>query len=163
MAVRRRGVTRVVELVLATSMVVATVLFVMAFTRPIRSVYLRETSDLRRLAYNVLDNLAEAGAFERVLASALEGDASWEGRLRLLVSASLPPGVLFRMEVYSVAVGADGGVELSRLDRGGVTNADPDVAFREAESVLYTYVCVHDPDSMRGRVFHFILVVGYAG
>ena len=163
MAVKRRGVTRIIELVLAAAMVVATLLFVMSFTRPIRSAYLRETSDLRRLAYNVLDNLAEAGAFERVLELALKGDAGWEGRLRFLVSTSLPPGVLFRMEVYSVSVGADGRVELVRLDRGGVANADPNVAFREAESVLYTYVCTHDPDSMRGRMFHFVLVVGYAG
>ena len=160
---RRRGVTRVIELVLATSMVVATVVFVMAFTRPMRSAYLRETGDLRRLAYNVLSNLAEAGAFERVLEPALRGEAGWEGRLRFLISASLPPGVLFRAEVYSVAVGADGRVRLERLDKGGVANVDPAVAFREAESVHYTYVCVRDPDSMRGRMFYFVLVVGYAG
>jgi len=162
-AVKRSGVTRIVELVLATSMVVATIMFAMAFTRPIRSVYVRETSDLRRLAYNVLDNLAEAGVFERVLKSALEGDAGWEGRLRFLLSTNLPPGVLFRMEVYSVSVGADGKVELTRLDKGSVTNAEPSVAFREAESAQYTYVCVHDPDTMRGRLFYFVLVVGYAG
>lgn len=160
---RRRGVTRIAELVLATSMVVATILFVMFFTRPIRSVYLRETSDLRRLAYNILDNLAEAGAFERVLSSALVGDTGWEGRLRLLVSSSVPPGVLFRMEVYSAEVDASGRVELVRLDRGGVTNMDSGVSLREAESVYYTYVCVRDPDSMRGRVFYIVLVVGYAG
>lgn len=160
---RRRGVTRVIELVLATSMVVATVVFVMAFTRPIRSAYLRETGELRWLAYNVLNNLAEAGAFERVLEPALKGEAGWEGRLRFLVSASLPPGVLFRMEVYNVTVSADSRVELVRLDRGGVANVDPGVAFREAEAAHYTYVCVRDPDSMRGRIFYFVLVVGYAG
>jgi hypothetical protein len=163
LAVKRKGVTRIIELVLATSMVVATIMFVMAFTRPIRSAYVRETSDLRRLAYNVLDNLAEAGAFERVLEPALKGDAGWEGRLRFLVSTSIPPGVLFRMEIYNVTVGADGKIALTRLDRGGVTNADPGIAFKEAESVQYTYVCVHDPDSMRGRVFYLVLVVGYAG
>jgi len=163
LAVKRKGVTRIIELVLATSMVVATIMFMVAFTRPIRSVYVREVSDLRRLAYNVLDNLAEAGAFERVLESALRGDAGWEGRLRFLVSTSVPHGVLFRMEVYSVLFSANaGGFELVRLDRGGVTNAGPGIAFREAESVLYTYVCVHDPDSMRGRIFYFVLVVGYA-
>lgn len=162
MAVKRKGVTRIIELVLATSMVVATILFVMAFTRPIRSVYLRETSDLRRLAYNVLENFAEAGVFERVLESALGGDAGWEGRLRFLLSTSLPPGVLFRMEVYNVSVGADE-IKFARLDKGGISNADPGVAFKEAESAYYTYVCVRDPDSMRGRVFLFVLVVGYAG
>ena len=163
MAVKRRGVARIVELVLATSMVVATIMLMMAFTRPIRSVYVRETSDLRRLAYNVLDNFAEAGVFERVLEPALRGEAGWEGRLRFLVSTNLPPGVLFRMEVYSVSVGADGKVALTRLDKGGVANAESSIAFREAESVQYTYVCVHDPDTMRGRLFYFVLVVGYAG
>uniref|UniRef100_A0A7J3X8L4 Uncharacterized protein n=1 Tax=Thermofilum pendens TaxID=2269 RepID=A0A7J3X8L4_THEPE len=161
---RRRGVTRIAELVLATSMVVAVVLFVMFFTRPIRSAYLRETSDLRRLAYNVLDNLAEAGVFERVLGSALAGDVGWEGRLRFLVSSSMPPGVLFRMEVYSVSFDTGTGtVAFTRLDRGGVSNAELSVSFKEAESVYYTYVCTRDPDSMRGRVFYFVLVVGYAG
>lgn len=164
MAVKRKGVTRIIELVLAASMVVATIMFVIVFTRPIRSVYMREVSDLRRLAYNVLDNLAEAGAFERVLESALRGDVGWEGRLRFLISTSVPHGILFQMEVYYISFGTGAsGFELVRLDKGGVTNADPGIAFAEAESVLYTYVCVRDPDSMRGRVFYFVLVVGYAG
>ncbi|MEM4680123.1 MAG: hypothetical protein QXL98_04185, partial [Thermofilaceae archaeon] len=75
----RRGQIRLIELVLAVFMVVAVIIMVMNFTRPLRSVYLREVSDLRRLAYNLLGNLADAGAFERVVEGAFSGDSTWEG------------------------------------------------------------------------------------
>lgn len=159
----RSGQVRLVELTIAASMVVAVLLLVMHFTRPLRSVYIRETGDLRRLAHNLLGNLAEAGAFERALSSALKGDGTWEGRMRMLVSSSLPPGVVFRMEIYSVDVLPNATVRLVRLDRGGVTNVDQTIELLESESVHYTYTCVRDPDSVRGKMLYVVLVIGYAG
>lgn len=158
----RKGQLRVVELIIAVAMVVTIMLLVMFFARPMRSVYIREVSDLRRLAYNLLNNFAEAGVFERIIDSALRGDAGWEGRMRMLVFSSLPPGIIFRMQVYRVRV-VSGTVQLERLDKGGIANVEAEVELKEGEAVHYTYVCTQDPDRMRGEILYVVLVIGYAG
>lgn len=158
----RRGQFRIIELVLAVSMVVTVILLVMHFTRPMRSAYLREVGDLRRLAYNLLNNFAEAGVFERILAAALSGDEGWEGRMRMLVSSSLPPGIVFKMKIYHVKIYADGKIELQPLDSGAISNVNPETKLMEAESVHYTHVCTRDPDSVRGEILYIVLVIGYA-
>lgn len=160
---RSRGQVRLVELVVAVFMVVAFMVLVIFFARPMRSVYLREVSDLRRLAYNLLSDLADSGVFERIVWSAFQSDATWEGRMRMVASASLPAGVLFRMEIYEVRQLAGGTVGLVRLDRGGITNVEPGVELLESEAAYYTYVCVRDPDEMRGKMLYIVLVIGYAG
>lgn len=158
----RKGQLRVVELTLAVSMIVMTMLLVAFFTRPMRSVYIREVSDLRLLAYNLLNNLAEAGVFERIVGDAVNGDVSWEGRMRMLVASSLPPGIVFKMQVYRVIISNDG-LQLERLGRGAITNMDSSVELRESEAVHFTYVCTGDPDRIRGEILYIVLVIGYAG
>ncbi|MEM4640660.1 MAG: hypothetical protein QXT93_12370 [Thermofilum sp.] len=159
----RKGQFRIIELIIAVTMVVAVMLLVMFFTRPMRSVYLREVADLRSLAYNLLNNFADAGVFERILNSTQNGEKGWEGRLRMLVSSSLPPGLVFRMEIYDVKINEDGTIELKRIDEGAITNMERDTELVEAESVQYTLVCTRDPDSVRGRILYIVLVIGYAG
>jgi len=159
----RRGQFRIIELVISITMIISVMLLVMFFTRPMRSIYLREVGDLRRLAYNLLNNLAEAGVFERVFDSARSGDIGWEGRLRMLVAANLPPGLVFRMEIYNVLILGDGTVQLKRLDGGMITNMNPGVDLSESEAVHYTLVCTRDPDSVRGEILYILLVIGYAG
>lgn len=154
----RKGQLRLVELIIAVSMITSIMLLVAFFTRPMRSVYIREVSDLRLLAYNLLNNLAEAGVFERIIGDAVIGDKSWEGRMRMLVSSSLPPGILFEMHVYLVMIPTG---ELQPL--GKITNVGPSVKLRESEAVHFTYVCTGDPDRMRGEIIYIVLVIGYAG
>lgn len=159
----RRGQFRIIELILAISMLVSVILLIMHFTRPMRSVYLREVADLRKVAYNLLNNLAEAGAFEQIIDAAFKGDMGWEGRMRMLIASSLPVGTVFRMEIHHVIVHKDGRVELQRLDSGVITNVNPDAKLLEAEAVYYTLVCTRGPDRVRGEILYIVLVIGYAG
>ncbi|MEM1568627.1 MAG: hypothetical protein QXI84_09115 [Thermofilaceae archaeon] len=159
----RRGQFRIIELIVAVTMVVTVMLLVAFFTRPIRSPYLREVGDLRRLAYNLLNNFAEAGVFERVLNRTLTGGEGWEGALRMLVASSVPPGIVFKMEIYRASILEDGRVRLERLDSGTIANVDPGVELREGEAVHYTLVCTQDPDRVRGEILYIVLVIGYAG
>lgn len=128
-----------------------------------RSPYLRETVDLRKLGHNLLSQLADAGTFERLIYIMHLGDTTWEGRMRMLLSASLPAGILFRMEVYEIQRKKDGSLELVRLDSGGITNAAPNLKLLESESIHYTYVCVREPEQVRGKILYIVLVIGYAG
>lgn len=166
---RRKGQFRIVEIVIAVLMVVAVTLLVMFFTRPMRSPYLRETVDLRRLAHNLLSQLADAGVFELIAAVATADDGAQgdvillEGRIRMLVSASLPAGIFFRMEIYRVERTPTGSINLVQLDRGGITNVAQGIELTESESVYFTYVCVRDPDRVRGEILLIVMVIGYAG
>jgi len=147
MAVRKRGQVRVIEAVLAVFMAVALILMVMGFTRPLRSQYIRETSDLRRLAYNVMSTMSQATTFEATLAERIwaiyDSGGVWQPaverlrELELILSMSLPPGLLYRLDVYLLSA-SGGAVELKPL--GFSSNYDADrVRLTEAESITYTY------------------------
>ncbi|MEM2791128.1 MAG: hypothetical protein QW075_04695 [Thermofilaceae archaeon] len=147
MAVRKRGQVRVIEAVLAVFMAVALILMVMGFTRPLRSQYIRETSDLRRLAYNVMSMMSQANTFEATLAERIwaiyDSGGMWQPaverlrELELILSMSLPPGLLYRLDVYLLSA-SGGAVELKPL--GFSSNYDADrVRLTEAESITYTY------------------------
>jgi len=162
---RRGGQTRVIELLLATFMVVAVIVMVMSFTRPLKSVYIRETSDLRRLAYNLLNNMAEAGVFERVVVPAVySGSSGWNDTLNFFIMSSLPPGLVYYMRISRLDFDYTSGT-VSVTPLGHVANP-PDFFSKplyEAESIKYTYVCVGDPDSARATVLYVELVIGYSG
>jgi len=169
-AVRRRGQVRVVEAVLAVFMAVAVILLVMAFTRPLRSPYVRETSDLRRLAYNVLSALAQGNVFERAVDvhREPEGDECTLGGLAFAVGASLPPGLLFYIDVYRANFTPSSprvelvwvGCASNFVSRRGELSAS---ALSEAEPITYTYVCTGEPDSVRGTVLLIQMLIGYPG
>jgi len=162
----RRGQVRVIELLLAAFMMTVAIIFVMNFTRPIRSIYIRETSDLRRLTYNLLNELATAGVFEDVIVRGNLSGTNWEDEMRLVLSISLPPEVLFKMEVYELRFSpVTGDITFNRLDNGRITNLEnsDEAKFTEAESVSYTYVVVGEPDKVRGTVLYIVLVLGFRG
>jgi hypothetical protein len=167
-ASRRRGQVRIIEAVLATFMVVAVILLVMSFTRPLKSVYIRETSDLRRLAYDLLSNMAENNVFERTISGIASGtqQATDECKfydLGFLATASLPPGLLFKMDIYRVDYDlATGSSRLVWL--GCASNYDwRNARLVESEPVTYTYVCTGDPDKVRGTALLIQVVIGYSG
>jgi len=174
----RRGQVRVVEAVLAVFMVVAVVLLLMQFTRPLRSVYIRETSDLRRLGYNLLNSMAENNVYEKVLgdliyeaskrfSSSGRCPEGWEENrlndLAFFASTVLPQGLLFRMDVYTVQYDLAGGRAVL-CPLGYAANFDVGkVSMTEAEPIIYTYVCTGDPDRVRGSVLLVHLTIGYSG
>ena len=174
----RRGQVRVVEAVLAVFMVVAVVLLLMQFTKPLRSVYIRETSDLRRLGYNFLNSMAENNVYEKVLGNLIYEASKrfssigrcpegWEENrlndLAFFASTVLPQGLLFRVDVYTVQYDLAGGRAVL-CPLGYAANFDVGkVSMTEAEPITYTYVCTGDPDRVRGSVLLVHLTIGYSG
>ncbi len=162
----RRGQARLIELLLASFMMVVAIIFAMSFTRPVKSIYVRETSDLRRLAYNLLNDYAKAGVYERIIVMGNLTGADWEDEMRLMLSTSLPPEIVFKMEVYELRYSTlTGEIRMVRLDTGRITNIkSPAIThIQEAESVSYTYVVVGKPDRVRGTVLYIVLVLGFGG
>lgn len=161
----KKGQTRVIEVVLATFIVVAVIVMVMSFTRPLKSVYIRETSDLRRLAYNLLNNMAEAGIYERVIGPALlSGSAEWNDTLNFFIMSNLPPGLVYYMSVSKVDFDYSNGA-VTFVPLGYITNP-PDFYSKplyEAESLKFTYVCTSDPDAVRATVLYIEFTIGYSG
>lgn len=144
---RRSAQVRVVEVVLAVFMTVAVLLMVMAFTRPFGSTQIRETSDLRRLAYNVLSTMGQSGVFENTLSdrvwATIDSKGVWAPTsqripdLELFLSMSLPPGLLYRMDIYLLNTSSS---SPQVIYLGSASNYDAShVSLAEAEPVTYLY------------------------
>jgi len=169
MALTSRGQIRLIELILASLIIATSVSFALYFARPVRSIYIRETSDLRRLAYNLLNDLAMAGVYEEIIVKGNLTGRPWEDEARLFLSTSLPPEIVFYMDVYEVRL-EPGGLRLVKLNKRPITNVKSASTAEEfmrkvteAESVTYTYVCVRDPDKTRGVLLAIHLVLGFGG
>jgi len=162
---KRLGQARLIEIVLATIVMTITLVTIMNLTMPLRSIYLRETSDLRRVAYNILNDFGDARVYENIIVKGNLTDRPWENEMRLFLSTSLPPQVLFKMEIYVLKVYRNGTLVWTKLNREPITNvADWDtVNLVEAESITYTYVCVAEPDEGRGTFLKIELTLGYGG
>jgi hypothetical protein len=165
---RRRGQIRIMEAVLATFMVVAIILLVMSFTRPLRSPYIRETTDLRRLAYNLLSYMAENNVFELTLSRISASTGSTPNQcifydLGFLATASLPPETLYKLDIYNVTYdNLSGNLNLTWL--GCASNYNwSSIGLVESESVTYTYVCTGGPDKIRGNIIYIRLTIGFSG
>ena len=164
----RKGQIRIIEAVLATFMVVSIILLVMSFTRPLKSTYVRETSDLRRLAYNLLNNMAENNVFEKTIANIASGGSQTTGEcafydLSFLATASLPPGLLFKIDIYRVDFDLSSG-RVGLVWLGCASNYDwKNIKLVESEPVTYSYVCTGDPDRVRGTTLLIQMVIGFSG
>lgn len=155
-----------IELLLAAFIMVVAIVFTMQFARPIKSIYVRETSDLRRLAYNLLNDLATAGVYENIIVKGNLSGSDWENEMKLFLSSSLPPELVFKMRVYELRFNTTSGrIEAIRLDTGKITNIQPGSENKiiEAESVSYTYVITGEPDKVRGTLLVIYLTLGFGG
>jgi len=161
----RRGQARLVEIVLATIVLTVTLVTIMNLATPLRSIYLRETSDLRRVAYNILNDFGDARIYENIIIKGNLSGSPWENELRLFISTCLPPQVIFKVDIYVLKVYRNGTLEWVKLNKEPITNvADWDsINLIEAESVTYTYVCIAEPDEARGTFLKIELTLGYGG
>jgi len=170
----RYGQVRVVAAVIAIVVVIAAYMLASGLTRPIRSLYYRETADLRRLAYNVLDNMASAGVFEELIlndpkvleaisahesVNCSEGEPGWVDRFRALLSTVLPSGLVFTARVGYYHPLPNGSLVYCKLHCKPITLGE--VRFVEAESVTYTYTTSGGAYGV--VILRVDLVVGYEG
>jgi len=160
-----RGQARVIEMILATLVMTAALLVAMSVAAPLRSIYLRETADLRRLAYNLLNDLADARVLESVVVEGNLTGSDWEDELKFFIAANLPPELVFKVDVYQLKVRSDGSLEWVKLNRRPISKPEDWDAARvvEAESVSYAYVVVGAPEEGRGCFLRIDLVLGYGG
>lgn len=166
----RKGQVRLVEAILAVLILLAGMVLASNMTRPVRSIYLRETSDLRRLAYNLLNDFAIAQVYENIVVKGNFTGEDWESQMRLFISANLPPDVAFNLDVYELRMLEDCIVWM-KLNRRPISNVEDFQNSRivEAESVTYTYVIVGSPpgqveaERARGTLLVLILRLGYGG
>jgi len=161
----KRGQARIIEVMLAAIVMTITLVTIMNLTTPLRSIYLRETSDLRRVAYNILNDFGDARVYENIIIKGNLTGRLWEDELILFISVNLPPQVIFNMDVYVLKVHRNGTLEWVKLNRKPISNVEnwEEANIVEAESVTYTYVCVAEPDEGRGTFLKIELTLGYGG
>lgn len=147
-----RGQVRVAAAVMAVAVVVAAYSLASRIVRPVKSLYYRESEDLERLAYNVLDSMANAGVFDKLILNdpaVLEavaggrpvncsaGEPAWASKLRALLAAALPGEASFRVRVGYYHPLPNGSLVYCSLHCSPISLGE--VRFVEAASVTYTY------------------------
>lgn len=157
------GQIRLIEAMLGVIIIVLTLITIMRLTPPQKTIYLRETSDLRRFAYNLLNTMANARVFEDIVVRGNLSGRDWEDEMKMFLSINMPPQIIFSADFYELRMN-ESGVIRHKLNRKPVSNTDEYLSkIVEAESVTYTYVCVGEPDRTRGTVLVIILRLGYGG
>ncbi len=170
------GQVRLISVMLSLMIIIVAFMSINNVVRPIRSLYLRETSDLRRLAYNILNDMASTGVFEKLILSKQYvreliangepyncslGEPAWTGELRAFLATAIPPGLVFTVEVGYYKVLPGGGIEYVPLHCSPISFGN--VSFVEAESVTYTYVSMYPPEETRSTILRIDLTLGYEG
>jgi len=93
----RRGQMRIVEVILASFVLLGALAFVNVFvTTPRSAIY--EVGDLEKLGYNVLHNLDE----QRLLARFVYNEPEWTANFTNALRVSLPTGVFFDLTIRSI-------------------------------------------------------------
>jgi len=157
------GQIRLIEVILGVIIIVLTLITIMRLTPPQKTIYLRETSDLRRFAYNLLNTMANARVFEDIVVGGNLSGNNWEDEMKMFLSINMPPQIIFSADFYELRMN-ESGVIWHKLNRKPISNTEEYLSkIVEAESVTYTYVCVGEPDRTRGTVLVIILRLGYGG
>ena len=147
-----RGQVRIAAAVMAVAIVVAAYSLASRIVRPVKSLYYRESEDLERLAYNVLDSMASAHVFDELILSdpaVLEaitsgrpvncsaGEPVWADKFRALLAAALPGDVSFTARVGYYHQLSNGSLAYYELHCAPISLGE--ARFTEAASVTYTY------------------------
>lgn len=152
----RRGQLRVIEAVLAASIIFVVFSATTFLIYPSRIWVLSEKADLNVLGYNLLHQMVESGVIEETV----EGNETVSGsRLKTVIHGFLPSMTYFELTIYQCAEAEDGvGVTLQRRGEP-ISNAPPDTFGRSAEvsstSMVYT--------SKSGNIYYLVLVMARGG
>jgi len=152
----RRGQLRVIEAVLAASIIFVVFSATTFLIYPSRIWAPSETADLDVLGYNLLHQMVESGVIEETV----EGNETLSGsRLKTVIRDFLPSMTYFELTVFKCVEGGDGvGVTLQRRGEP-VSNAPPEAFGRSAEvsstSTFYT--------SKSGNIYYLVFVMARGG
>lgn len=167
-----RGQARLVEMIIMVALIAVAYIYMSQSTRPARSLFYRDTSDLRRFAYNMLNDLANSGVYEKlvlnnseVVATISSGEPDcqqeqrWVNLVRAYLVHSLPRGLGFSMRISYYNFTESRFIPLHCAAIQSSQSLDP----VESESISYTYVSIYAPDTTRGVILRIDLEVGYGG
>lgn len=152
----RRGQSRILEAVIAASIIFIVLSASMFLIRPSDVKVSQERADLDRLGYNVLHRLVESGTIEETLE--LYGPGFREDHMRTAVQRMLPSSIYFNLTVFNCTEDKKNG--LIRLEPlPSISNAPPGLFSEPLEvsstSIMYT--------SKNGNIYHLILVLARSG
>jgi len=134
-----KGQLRVIEAVLATIIIFTTFASATYLLKSHRTWATRHSEELEKIAYNVMQRLAESGALEATVGDSHPG---WELHLKLLLETVLPPSVYFNLTVL-VSRYQLGTATLAAYNGEAITNGNSDSFAKSPEvaSSTYIYTC----------------------
>lgn len=133
-----RGQMRTVEALLASGIIVVAMTVMINIVKPPDPYVTKSRSDFTRYCYDFLMNLADEEVFDEVMFTPEGMRRDWEGLMKNMLNALLPPNILYNMTVYNMT---QTGVGVEHVFLGKVSNASPEdfrIA-REATGADITY------------------------
>lgn len=126
---RRRGIARLVEVILASVLLTASLSISYYYLIPANPNVQRGTENLDKFGFDLLSTLSSQGGFDdAILNSTGVALPNWQQNLNVVLGTLMPVGIDFNLTVYE-AVRTSGGVSgpnlvgLSLLNTQGITNA----------------------------------------
>ncbi|MEM1548591.1 MAG: hypothetical protein QXM02_06215 [Thermoproteota archaeon] len=133
-----RGQMRTVEALLASGIIAVAMTVMINVVKPPDPYVTKSRSDFTRYCYDFLMTLADEEVFDRVMFTPGGMRRDWEGLMKNMLNALLPPNILYNMTVYNMT---QTGVGMEPAFLGTVSNASPEdfrIA-REATGADITY------------------------
>jgi hypothetical protein len=146
----RRGISVLIEAVVVSVMVVTAFAVAYYYSTPGNPRLQRSQVDLNQLDFNILNALAQGGAFTNTIVDS-SGNVvpGWERSLNVALLSLVPSGYVYNLTVYnmSVPLNAPYNVTPVLLNKVPITNANS-VAFSSAaqvSEVSYVYTATTSP------------------
>jgi len=118
-----RGQMRTVEALLASGIIAVAMTVMLNVVRPPDPYVTKSRSDFTRYCYDFLMNLADEEVFDKVMFTPEGMRRDWEGLMKNMLNALLPPNILYNMTVYNMT---QTGVVAEHVLLGKVSNASPE-------------------------------------
>ncbi|MEM2173303.1 MAG: hypothetical protein QXS66_08745 [Thermoproteota archaeon] len=126
-----KGQMRVVEALLASGIIVIAMIMTISLTRAPNPYSAKSRVELEKYSYDFLMSLAEQEVFDKVIFKSENVRDDWEGLMKNVLNALLPPNILYNMTVYNmtevrIEIGGTNTTIVVHKPLGTVSNASPD-------------------------------------
>lgn len=161
---KRRGVSRILESVFATILIIEAAFISYFLMVPPNPAITGESEELYRLGYSLLASLSRDNGLDRLIFDRhWRVRDNWENDLKVTVTSLLPTNIIFNITIYNATLNESTGfIDMVKINRVPITNVESSDAFvtvGEVQQITYVYT-TRNPLNGRLQIYYIHLVLG---
>lgn len=137
-----KGVTRIIEALVASLMIIAAFSISYYFITPPAVSHQRTNEALVKLGYNIFSTLSDNNGFDELVYDKngmLRND--WMQQLKVVMNTLVPNNVIFEINVYNATFSKTKSfIVLEKLNNSTISNADSEAFLKSGETAQITYI-----------------------